>query len=541
MKQSLFHDESQSNVLAGRQRCLQYMPMSLLLSIVIFLSGCQMSTPPRLSQATAVAQRTPTPTPEKLISTLETQPTLIDNEQPATPNAEPNPSLSIWVNETSAAHETALTQMAADFTAVENIDVELQFISPLLLPDLVNTAVLSGTLPDIIIHPLPYTHGWVEKGILNSTAANTALTRIGPDTFDPQALELVTGPDGAAAALPTDGFFQLLIYRTDWFAEQNLETPDRYETMYTAAESSTDRENLRAGFVVPTEANLVSTHQAFEHIALANGCDLIDEKGEVLLLAPACSEALDFYYQIINQFSPIGVQTDTSTRNAYLAGRTGLILVTPDIIPQLAGLDPLNLPVCPECGANPQYLAQNSGFLTTIQGSVAAAEPTTFSHITNLGITTAADEATAVTFANFWFNEGYPQWLAVNSERKVPLRLGTTAEPRLFIEAWGSQPLAASEESLQTIFGQTLVRQLRDGIAASPRWGLEQGYGPLVTQIYEKLTLSVTLQEMLSGYFRPEQTIIEAYKRVTDLIPNYQYDVELEDVESEEVETETDE
>jgi len=36
------------------------------------------------------------------------------------------------------------------------------------------------------------------------------------------------------------------------------------------------------------------------------------------------------------------------------------------------------------------------------------------------------------------------------------------------------------------------------------------------------------LQEMLSGYFNAEQTIIELYQRITDLIPNYQYYIDPE-------------
>ncbi len=79
-----------------------------------------------------------------------------------------------------------MQQMAAEFTAVNQIDVELMFVSPLLLPNLVNTAVLSNTLPDIIIHPLEYTAGWAERGVLNADAAETAVNQIGRDTFDPE-------------------------------------------------------------------------------------------------------------------------------------------------------------------------------------------------------------------------------------------------------------------------------------------------------------------------------------------------------------------
>lgn len=505
-----------------------------VLSCLLGLAGCQMAAPPRLATATAQAAMTPTATPEKLILPLAGHTAVAaSTPTPAAGQAEPNPALSVWVNETSPAHQAALQAMAAEFTAASQVDVALMFVAPSLLPDLVNTAVLSGTLPDIIIHPLVYTPGWVERGILNPAAADTAVTEIGRDTFDPEALALVAG-DNQITALPSDGARQLLVYRTDWFEQNNLAPPDDYAAMLAAAEATTDRENLRAGFVIPTESNLVSTHQAFEQIALANGCELIDEKGEVLLPQPSCREALAFYYSIVHQFSPIGVQTDTSTHNAYLAGRTGLIMVSPAILPQLAGLDPASPPVCPQCLANPTFLAQNSGIITEIQGRGPMAVPAGFSTITNLGITTAADADTAVAFAHYWFNDGYEKWLAVNAERKVPLRRGTGSQPTRFLAAWGTLPLHGSSQSLSDIYGPDVVAQLRDGVAAAPRWGIRQGQGRLVTELIENLTLSVTWQEMLSGYFNPEQTILEATNRVIGFIPNYQYDLEEAEPETDE-------
>ncbi|MCP4359580.1 MAG: extracellular solute-binding protein [Chloroflexi bacterium] len=502
----------------------------ILFTVFLFIAaGCQMATPPRLATVTAQAAWTPTPTPKRLELSGDGETAAPTPQTQSPPQAEPNPAISVWVNETSPAHETALQQMAEEFTAAYQIDVAFMFVSPQILPDLVNTAILSGTLPDIIIHPLEYTSGWVEKGILNGEAAETAVSQIGRQTFDPQALELVT-VNGRIAALPSDGTHQIILYRSDWFAEANLPIPDDYESMIAAAEATNDPENMQAGFVIPTESNLVTTHHAFEQIALANGCEMIDEKGEALLLEPACLDALNFYYSIVNQFSPIGVQTDTSTRNAYLDGRTGLIMASSAILPQIAGLDQTAPPTCRECGPNPAFLAENSGIVTEIKGSGETAVPAGFSNITNLGITTAADTETAVAFANYWFNEGYDNWLAVSSERKVPLHLGTEAEPRQFIDAWGTTPLADGR-SLNDIFGAETVNQLREGIAAAPRWGINQGQGGLMTQLYEDLTFSVTLQEMLSGYFNPEQTILEAYIRVTDKIPNYQYYLEREEVE----------
>jgi hypothetical protein len=77
--------------------------------------------------------------------------------------------------------------------------------------------------------------------------------------------------------------------------------------------------------------------------------------------------------------------------------------------------------------------------------------------------------------------------------------------------------------SLESLYGPEVVTTLRDGIATTGRWGLPQGQGELITTLYEELTLSIVLQEMLSGYFSSDQSIIEAYNRIVDLIPDYAF------------------
>ncbi|MFO7540869.1 MAG: hypothetical protein R6X32_22745 [Chloroflexota bacterium] len=283
---------------------------------------------------------------------------------------------------------------------------------------------------------------------------------------------------------------------------------------------ASDTVNLINSFVIPTESNLLTTHQAFEHLALGNGCQLIDNEGQVRLLEQSCRDALDFYFTIVHNYSPSGVQTDTSTRNAYLEGRTGLIMGPPSLLPMLAGLDPANPPRCPDCSTD-NFLAQNSGILTSVSGNGPDAQAANFSQIIYLGVTPNADLDLAQTFVQFWFNEGYEQWLAVESERRVPMRWGTVDEPRRFIDQWGIIPLSGSDLSLQDIYGEEIVAMLRDNVATPNRWGIPQNQGGLVTLLYEELTIAVVLQEMLSGYFNTEQTILEAYRRVADLIPGY--------------------
>jgi len=512
-------------------------PLLAFVLVIALLAGCtvDLANPPRLATAAAQAAATPTPPPTPLWLVAPTPTGEAPTADAATAGAPAfeNPGgLTVWVNETSPEHQQVLDAMAADFSARYGVNVAMQLVSPALLPDLVNTAVLSGTLPDLIVHPIEYTAGWAAGGVLDASAANEVVDRLGRETFDPAALELLTA-NGQTAAVPSDGYHQLLLYRADWFEERGLRPPDTFAAMQTAAERIFDREAIISGLVIPTESNLVTTHQAFEQMALANGCRLIAETGEVIILDPACREALEHYYSTINRFSPPGVQTDTSARNALLSGRTGMIVTSPAILPDLAGLNPAAAPGCPECAAEDgiNYLARNTGILTEIRGSGAGAAPVAFGNITSLGITAVADREPAQAFAEYWFEEGYAQWLALNSERKVPMRLGTADAPRQFIDAWGTQPVAGSELSLLDIYGEEVVARLRDGIAAAPRWGLREGQGVLMTRLYDEFTISIVLQEMLSGYFPVDTTLNEAYRRTVALIPNYAFPFKLDEQE----------
>lgn len=505
------------------------LPLLLSFLILLTMAGCgvDLANPPRLSAAQTPAA--PAVTDEMLVLAAPT----------ATPSAAGAPSvgdapqtlagtdLTVWVNESSPEHEALMQSLAAEFSQQTGANVAVQLVAPAVLPELVNTAVLSGTLPDLVVHPLEYTAGWAERGILDASAAAEVVAAVGADRFDPDALAAVAA-DGADAAVPLHGFHQLLLYRTDWLAERGLAVPDDYAAILAAAEATFNREQLVSGIVVPTESNLVTTHQAFEQLALANGCELIDEQGEVRLLDDACRRALESYYRTINQFSPSGVQTDTSALNAYLAGQTAIIMSAPSILPALAGLNPDHRPTCPECsGDDVGYLADNTGIVTALSGDNPNGAPVAFGNLTNLGITATADREAAVALATFWLEQGYEQWLAVEPERKVPMLWGTAEEPRRYIDAWGTTPLPGSDTSLADLFGDETVAQLRDGIAAAPRWGIRHGHGALMTSLYEDLTLSIVLQEMLSGYFNVATSAREAFRRVVDQIPNYAFSTEL--------------
>ncbi len=498
---------------------------SLGLGLLLLLAACQPEkflTPPRAATETAAAAA---------IAAALTPPVSPVTPSPTTPpapeilaTAAANPTITIWINESSPAHAALMAEIAGNFNQTHPIHVEVVHVTPKLLPQFLNTAVLSDTVPDLILHPIEYSIGWYEDGILDGAAAQVVLNQLGAQTFDQEALSLLQDGENAGiiAALPSDGWKQLLIYRADWYEARSLPPPIDYTSIISNAQAIYNPEALVSGLVVPTESDLLSTQQVFEQFAVANGCQLIDAKGEVVITQPACEEAFDFYRRLINRFSPSDVQTDTSARNAYLEGRTGFIISSPSLLPVLAGLDASVKPTCAECAAS-NYLATHSGFVTSLRGSGPQAVASSYSQITALGITTSAHTVAAQAFAAYWFEEAYLSWLSLEPERKVPLRLGTAADPFHFSDAWLEMPIAGSDQTLLELYPDDLIDNLRQGIAQADRWGFRQGQGALIAHMAAEQVMPILLQEMLSGYFTSAQTVQEAYKRTVALIPDYAY------------------
>ena len=78
-------------------------------------------------------------------------------------------------------------------------------------------AAAAGDLPDVIYHTLQYVLPWAEAGILDVDANNDIIKTLGKDTFAPGALKMAK-KGGKIAAVPVDGWTQMVVYRKDLFA-----------------------------------------------------------------------------------------------------------------------------------------------------------------------------------------------------------------------------------------------------------------------------------------------------------------------------------
>lgn len=424
-------------------------------------------------------------------------------------------TINFWSTETQPERAIKTQEMLNRFQEQSGINVELVLTDEDQLPNLLTAAVAAGTLPDVMFFPVDFAIGWAEQGILDPAAAQAVVDELGADTFAQGALGLVQY-EGNVAAVPSDGWGQLLIYRKDLFDAAGLEAPDTYDKIMAEAEALNDPANNFYGITASNDASAVFTQQTWEHVALANNCQLVNDAGEVTLDSPECVEAITFYADLLSNYSPAGVQDVVSTRATYFAGQAAMIIWSPFILDEMAGLRDNAFPACPECADDPAFLAANSGIVPAYAGPMGA--PAQYGQVSYMGITSTADVPAVTEFLKFWFDDGYLDWLSVSPEGKLPMRQGTADEPSKFIEGWKQLQTGVDRKAtLGEFYGDEVIDTLIKGAADFQRWGFTQGQGALVTVVYESLVVPQTLRDVLDGNMTPEEGAAEMQAAVLDL------------------------
>ncbi|MBX9718065.1 MAG: extracellular solute-binding protein, partial [Microbacteriaceae bacterium] len=274
-------------------------------------------------------------------------------------------TITIWTVEDVAERVAAQQAMLDAYAAGSGVTIELVAIAEDQLATVLASAAAANDLPDAIgAVSLNALNQLNNDGVLDTEAATAVIDSLGADTFSARALELTTS-GGAQLGVPSDGWAQLLFYRTDLFDAAGLEAPTTFDAITEAA--TTLQSSEVAGIVAATAPADSFTQQTFEYFALANGCELVDADGEILLNSPECVETIDFYSSLITNGSVAGNQDADTTRATYFAGGASMIVWSSFLLDELAGLRNDALPTCPEC-ADPGFLAANTGIVSAIQG-----------------------------------------------------------------------------------------------------------------------------------------------------------------------------
>jgi multiple sugar transport system substrate-binding protein len=412
----------------------------------------------------------------------------------STPVAGAQNQITFWTTEVEKDRLEIQREIAHAFTQKTGISVLAVPVQENLLTERVTAAYAARSLPDVLFHPIDFTIGWAEAGILDDRSATEVLNQLGEDNFSAGPLNLSRVP-GGYAAVPIDGWGQLLLYRKDLFREKGLPVPDRWDHILNAAQVL-HNPPLIWGFEAATDPGQTYTQQVFEHFALSNGVRLTDPSGSVDLDTPEMVQTLEFY-KALTRFTPPGNLYWLQTRMDYLSGRAAMIIWSPFILDELSGLR-RDQPVVPDIAKGKAgFLAKNTGFVTIIHGPRGNAQ---YGQINYLGITKDADKAAAKRWVEFLLTEGYLRWLGMAAEGKLPVCKGTRDDPNRFIKGWMELEFGVmTRAKVSRFYGMDVVKTIIGGVEGFDRWGFAKGKGALISKIYGTKVIPEILKRFLAG------------------------------------------
>jgi multiple sugar transport system substrate-binding protein len=405
-------------------------------------------------------------------------------------------TLTVWNNEFQPDRMAATQEILDEFTEKTGIKTKQVAVPEDQLATLITNAAAANELPDVVLAtPVAQSHQYAEEGLFDAEAAQAVVENLGADTFSEKALQLVS-KDGVATGVPSDGWGQLLIYRRDLFEQAGLEAPQTLDDVRAAAEELNG--DGMAGITLATAAGDGFTAETFEHIALAEGCQMVDDAGEVTFDSPECVETLRWYGDLASNYSVEGAQDVDSTRGTYFAGRAAMMFWSPFLLDGMAGLRADTKPSCQQCKKNPAFLAENSGLVGPLAGS--AGEPSQFGSVStfNIGVDAPIEDAQALV--EFMMNEGYTRWLGLSPQGKYPVRSGDSEDPEKFKTAWAELESGVDKKApLSQFYSEESIASLGEGVESFQRWGFAQGQGPLMGALAGEQPVANAVADVIGG------------------------------------------
>ncbi|HWI01887.1 MAG TPA: extracellular solute-binding protein [Propionibacteriaceae bacterium] len=403
----------------------------------------------------------------------------------------------VWTGDTIPDRVAKSKAIIAKFTEKTGIQVELVGVDEDQFNQLLTSAAAAGELPDVVgTQPLAAIRTLSANDLLNTDATAAIIESLGADTFSARSLEL-TREGETQLAVPSDAWSQVLYYRKDLFEAKGLKAPQTYDDVMAAAKAL-DSPKV-AGFVGATTPGDAFTQQTFEHLALANGCQMVDQAGEVTMESPQCVAAFQFYGDLIKNYSVSGTQDVDTVRAAYFAGQSAMAVWSTFLLDELAGLRNDAKPSCAECKKDPEFLAKNTGVVPAITGPDGT-EPAQFGEVSSWAITTTGAAEPSQKFIEYMLSDGYTDWIAIAPEGKFPVRSGTAEKPTEYVDAWQDLEVGVDTKApLSKFYPQEVIDILSSGADKFSRWGITQGQGDLIGASLGELPVPKAIGALTGG------------------------------------------
>ena len=402
-------------------------------------------------------------------------------------------TIRFWTTEEQPERLAIQEAMAAEFKAATGHDVQVIPVSESDLGTRATAAYGANDLPDVIYHTLQYVLPWAEAGILDIETNNDIVEELGTGTFAPGVMDLAQF-DGQSAAVPVDGWTQMIVYRKDLFDEAGLAAPNSYAAIQAAVDKLHNPPSMY-GFVAPTKIDENFMSQVLEHVFLSNGISPVDNNGFAAIDEAKTIEVLEFYKMIVKA-SPPGELFWKQAREGYFAGQAAMIIWSPFILDELAGLRDAAPPTIND-DPTTRELAKVTGVVTSFSGP-SNPDGAAWADVRYFGVTNDANTDVAAAFVKFSMDDGYLSTLSIAPEGKFPVRRGTADEPSKFVDGWSKLPVGVDRKApLSELYPAETIQTIVAGLETADRWGVKEGQLSLASKMINSQIINRVVREFI--------------------------------------------
>ena len=402
-------------------------------------------------------------------------------------------TIRFWTTEHQPERLAKQEAMASDFNKKTGHTVEVIPVEEKDLGTRTTAAFAAGDLPDVIYHTLQYVLPWAEAGILDVETNSDIVEALDESTFAPGAISMAQF-DGLTAAVPVDGWTQMVVYRKDAFDAAGLEAPTSFASISAAIDALHNPPSMY-GFVAATKVDENFMSQVLEHVFLANGVSPVDADGFSALEDKPTIEVLEFYKKLAKS-SPEGELYWKQSREMYFAGKAAMIIWSPFILDELAGLRDSAPPTINDDPTSSE-LASKTGIVTTF-GGPSNSGGAAWADIRYFGVTNDANTEVASEFVKFSMSDGYTSTLSIAPEGKFPVRRGEPSDPNRYVDAWSKLPVGIDRRApLSELYAPAMINEIVSGLETADRWGVKEGQLSLASKIINSQVINRIVRQFI--------------------------------------------